>query len=176
VYLLPILPSLCILAATAVVSGVSLLRRYEIPRAPRTALIAGLTIAALMPPALKAIDFNRTIGRTSTAALAYDWVQKNVPKDAVIVLESRMLLLANYPHADNGVQLRHRQYEDYVADKVDYLIASSASYEHYFASPEKFPHEYAEYRRLFDQCQELVRFTPSSTHPGAELIIFKVRR
>lgn len=175
-YLLPILPSLCILAAAAVVSGVSLLRRYEIPRAPRTALIAGLTIAALLPPALKAIDFSRTIARTSTAALAYDWVQKYVPKDAVIVLESRMLLLPNYPHADNGIQLRHRQYDDYVADKVDYLIASSAAFGQYFASPEKFPHEYAEYRRIFDQSQELVRFTPSATHPGAELIIFKVRR
>jgi 4-amino-4-deoxy-L-arabinose transferase-like glycosyltransferase len=175
-YLLPILPSLCLLAAAAVVSGVSLLRRYEIPRAPRTALIAGLTIAALLQPVLKAIDFNRMIARTSTAALAYDWVQKNVPNNAVIVLESRMLLLPNYPHADNGIQLRHRQYDDYVADKVDYLIASSASYGQYFASPEKFPREYAEYRRIFDQCQEVVRFTPSETHPGAELIIFKVRR
>ena len=31
-YLLPIVPMLCLLAADAVVSGVSLLRRYEIPR------------------------------------------------------------------------------------------------------------------------------------------------
>ena len=54
-YLLPLTPPLCVLAAAAVVSGVSLLRRYEIPRAARTALIAGLTIAALLPPALMAV-------------------------------------------------------------------------------------------------------------------------
>ena len=175
-YLLPIIPSLCILAATAVVSGVSLLRRYEIPRAPRTALIAGLTIAALLPPALKAIDFDRTIGRTSTAALAYEWVQEHVPKDATIVLESRILLLRDYPNATNALHLRYRSYEQYVADNVDYLIASSLAHGPYFVSPERFPQEYAEYRRIFDQSQELARFTPSAAHPGAELIVFKVRR
>jgi hypothetical protein len=62
--LLPIVPFLCVLAATAVVSGVSLLRRFDIPRAPRTALIAALTIAALLPPALQAVAFNRSLART----------------------------------------------------------------------------------------------------------------
>ena len=51
-YLLPIVPMLCILAAAAVISGVSLLRRYQFPRGVRTALIAALTLALLAPPAL----------------------------------------------------------------------------------------------------------------------------
>jgi 4-amino-4-deoxy-L-arabinose transferase-like glycosyltransferase len=65
--LLPILPFLCVLAAIAVVSGVSLLRRFEIPRAPRTALIAGLTVAALLPPAVDAIRFDRMMSRAAEA-------------------------------------------------------------------------------------------------------------
>ena len=40
-YLLPMLPFVCLLAAIAVVSGVSLLRRFDIPRTPRRLLIAG---------------------------------------------------------------------------------------------------------------------------------------
>jgi 4-amino-4-deoxy-L-arabinose transferase-like glycosyltransferase len=66
-YLLPLVPFVCLLAAAAVVSGVSLLRRFDIPRAVRTALIAALTVAALLPPALQSIDFNVQRSRTAPA-------------------------------------------------------------------------------------------------------------
>jgi 4-amino-4-deoxy-L-arabinose transferase-like glycosyltransferase len=58
---LPLLPISCLFAAVAVVSGVSLLRRFDIPHAPRRALIAGLTIAALLPPLIASIAFDRRI-------------------------------------------------------------------------------------------------------------------
>ncbi len=175
-YLLPIMPSACILAAAAVISGVSLLRRYAIARGPRTALIAGLAIAVLLPPARVAIEFDRSISRTGTAELAYAWVQENLPKDAVIVIESRNLLLADHRRATHVPQLRQRPFEDYVKENVEYLIASSQSFGTYFNSPQLYPREYAEYRTIFDQGEELARFTPSATRPGPELIVFKVRR
>nr|MBA2303326.1 glycosyltransferase family 39 protein [Acidobacteriota bacterium] len=71
-YLLPLVPMLCIVAAAAVISGVSLLRRYQFPRVLRTTLIAGLALALLAPPAVTAIGFNHMISRTSTVDLAYD--------------------------------------------------------------------------------------------------------
>jgi hypothetical protein len=61
--LLPLLPFACLLAAVAVVSGVSLLRRFDIPRAPRRALIAALTVAALLPPLVRSIAFDHRLGR-----------------------------------------------------------------------------------------------------------------
>ena len=94
-YLLPLTPSLCVLAAAGVVSGVSLLRRYEIPRAARTALIAGLTIAALLPPALISVSGDRDMARESTIDQAYSWIVQNIPAGATIVLERRALLLPN---------------------------------------------------------------------------------
>lgn len=175
-YLLPITPFLCILAAAAVVSGVSLLRRYEIHRAPRTALIAALTVAALLPPALTAVRFNATISRTGTAELAYAWIRANVPKDATIVIESRNLVLPDYPKAMQVAQLRQQPLEHYVRENVDYLVASSQCFGPYFASPEWHRQEYAEYRTIFDQSEELARFTPSQANPGSELIVFRVRR
>lgn len=60
--LLPVLPFASVLAAIAVISGVSLLRRFNIPRAPRTALIAGLTIAALLPPTVVSVRLLRSLG------------------------------------------------------------------------------------------------------------------
>jgi 4-amino-4-deoxy-L-arabinose transferase-like glycosyltransferase len=175
-YLLPLVPSLCVLAATAVVSGVSLLRRYEIPRAPRTALITGLTIAALLPPAVGAVKWDRDMARRGTVEHAYEWILANLPEKSVVMIESRSILLpGDRFKADHIAQLRHRPYEHYRDNAIDYLIASSQCYGPYFAAPERFPHEYADYRRIFDQSRELVRFTPSDRSPGPELRILKVR-
>ena len=66
--LLPLLPAATVIAAIAVVSGVSLLRRFDIPRAARTALIAALTVVAVLPPAVFSIDLVRQAGRESVAA------------------------------------------------------------------------------------------------------------
>lgn len=175
-YLLPIVPMLCIAAASAVVSGVSLLRRYEIPRAPRTALIAALTVAALLPPAIQAVQFDRMIAKKGTADLAYAWITANVPKGASIVLESRKIVLPPGTYQSENVKtLRQQRYEDYVAEGVEYVVASSQVYGEFFEAPQNFRAEYSDYMTLFEQMREVVRFTPSDDHPGAELRIFKVQ-
>jgi 4-amino-4-deoxy-L-arabinose transferase-like glycosyltransferase len=174
-YLLPIFPPLCVLTSIAVVSGVSLLRRFEIPRAPRTALIAGLTVAAILPPAIDAVGFDRMIARQGTVSLAYKWILHNIPPKSVIVLESRGLLLPAEYVASNTPQLTRRAYADYRDGGVEYLVASSQSYGPYFEAPHRFPHEYADYMKIFEQSRELVRFTPSPDVPGPELRIMQVR-
>jgi hypothetical protein len=182
-YLLPILPALCVITANAIVSGVSLLRRYEIPRAPRTALIAGLTIAALLPPALRAITFDRTISRQGTVAQAYEWIRTNVPQGSSIAVETRALLLpAGAYRSTNFTRLiwnspsrSPREISDYLDEGYDYAIASSQAYGPVFDAPQNMPAEYAAYRRLFDQSREVVRFAPSKEHPGPELRILKLR-
>jgi 4-amino-4-deoxy-L-arabinose transferase-like glycosyltransferase len=173
-YLLPILPALCLLASCAVISGVSLLRRYEIPRTPRRLLIAGLTVAAVLPPGIVSVAFDRTIARKGTAALAYEWIREHVPARSRIVIETRGLLLPGDYDAQNVVQLRRRPYEEYVGNKIDYLVASSQVYAPFFASPHLFPREYEEYMRIFGLAREVVRFAPSAEHPGPELRILKV--
>jgi hypothetical protein len=61
--LLPLLPAAVVLAANAVISGVSLLRRFDIPRAVRTTLIAALTVLAVLPPAVHSIALVHRAGR-----------------------------------------------------------------------------------------------------------------
>ena len=68
--LLPLLPAATVLAAIAVISGVSLLRRFDIPRAARTALIAALTVVAVLPPAVFSIELVRQAGRDGVSARA----------------------------------------------------------------------------------------------------------
>jgi 4-amino-4-deoxy-L-arabinose transferase-like glycosyltransferase len=59
---LPMVPAVTVLAAVAVISGVSQLRRFDIPRPARTALIAALTVAAVLPPAVLSIELVRQAG------------------------------------------------------------------------------------------------------------------
>jgi 4-amino-4-deoxy-L-arabinose transferase-like glycosyltransferase len=175
-YLMPLVPFVCLLAATAVVSGVSQLRRFSIPRALRTALIVALTVAALLPATVTSIRFNRTLTRAGTASLAYAWISSNVPADATLVVETGGPVLGYSPfHSRQVRQLRDEPYEQYVEGGVDYLIASSHSYGRYLEAPHVFPREYAEYMRLFEQSQEVARFTPSPERPGSELRIFRVK-
>ena len=182
-YLLPIVPFLCILAAAAVVAGVSLLRRFDIPRSVRTALIVGLTIAAILPPGIRAVSFSRDLGKRGTAAQAYEWIRANIPRGSYIVVESRGLLLAATEYKTENVPRliwvhptrTLREHADYVAQGVEYIVGSSQGYGPAFETPHRVPDEYAAYRRLFDQSQEIARFTPSSHHPGPELRVFKLR-
>jgi 4-amino-4-deoxy-L-arabinose transferase-like glycosyltransferase len=173
-YLLPIVPFVCVLTAAAVVSGVSFLRRFEIPRAARTALIAALTVVVILPPAIQAIGFNRLISRQSTVELTYSWILEHVPNGATVVVETGGLQLPVQYKSSNTPQLRGREFESYRDSGVEYLIASSQAYGPYFAAPHTFPREYAEYMKIFEQSRELVRFSPSDAHPGPELRILKV--
>lgn len=182
-YLLPLVPFLCVLAGVAVVSGVSVLRRFDIPRAPRTVIIAALTIAALLPPALSSINFSRLIARTGTTELAYRWILANVPRDARVVIETRVLLLdgsgyraVNVPHLiDAPGAAVPRDYERYRDEGYEYFVASSQAYGAALNEPHLRPGEYSSYMRLFGQSQELARFTPTAEHPGPELRLFKLR-
>lgn len=174
--LLPIVPMLCVAAACAVVSGVSRLRRYEIPRAPRTTLIAALTIAALLPLTLQAIQFDRMLGKQGTEELAHDWIVANVPKTASLVLESPRIVLPEGVYRSRTVKhLRVQTYVDYVADGVEYVVVSSECYGRYFDAPQNFPKEYADYMALFERMHELARFKPSGDHPGPELRVFALQ-
>jgi 4-amino-4-deoxy-L-arabinose transferase-like glycosyltransferase len=173
-YLLPIIPPLCVLAAVAVVSGVSLLRRYEIPRAPRTALIAALTIAALLPPAIMAVRGDRDIARQSTVDLAYAWIVQNIPGDARIIVEGRVIMLPPQYRVEHVSALRLKPYEQWRNQGAEYLIASSGAYGKAFGAPQMYPDHYEQYMRIFTQSRELVRFTPSGGLTGPELRIFKV--
>ena len=179
-YLLPLLPSVCLLAAAGCVSGVSLLRRFDIPRAARTAIIAGVTVAAVLPPAWQSLRFMSDLTRTSTVELAYDWMIHNLPKGANITIETQALLAPKQFNARNVPQLvmdyrAPQEYADYVAAGVEYIIASSQKYGDAMNAPQNHTALYNAYKRLFEQSRELVRFTPTREHPGPELIIFKLR-
>jgi 4-amino-4-deoxy-L-arabinose transferase-like glycosyltransferase len=179
-YLLPLLPFVCVLAAAGCVSGVSLLRRFDIPRAVRTVIIAAVTIAAVLPPAWQSLNFMRTHARTSTVEQAHEWMLDNLPKGASIVIETQALVASKTFNARNVPQLVQdyrspQEYANYVNEGVEYIVASSQKFGEPLQSPHKHPDLYDAYMRLFEQSRELARFAPSGEHPGPELRIYKLK-
>jgi 4-amino-4-deoxy-L-arabinose transferase-like glycosyltransferase len=176
-YLLPVVPLVCLLIAVAVVSGVSLLRRFDIPRWARTALIAALTVAAMLPPAIGAVKFDRMASRKWTYAIAFEWISANLPAGSRVALDGHALRL---PDARFRVEyfrrLIDRSYEDLAKDGFDYFVATSQSYGPVFEKPQEYPEDYARYRKLFDQGAPLLTIDSSADHPGPQLRIFQIRR
>ena len=180
-YLMPMVPFVCVLAAAGCVSGVSLLRRFDIPRAIRTGAIAAITIAAVLPPALQSIGFVRNIARVSTVEQAYHWILSNIPKGSTIIIETQVLRLEpGLFSATNVPQLvldyrAPQDYEAYVKSGAQYIIASSQKYGDAMDSSHQYPELYKAYMTLFSQSHEIVRFRPDPDHPGPELRIYKLR-
>ena len=176
-YLLPLLPFVCLLTAIAVVSGVSLLRRFDIPRLPRRVLIAALTVAAVLPPLLNAIAFDRRISQTGTPEIAWKWIRAHVPSGSRVLIEKYDLRLPEHRYrVEHVVRLTDRTYEDYVRNGHEYMIATSQVFGPAFEAPQRLPELYAKYRTLFDQSQELFIVKPENPgRPGPELRIYRLK-
>ena len=180
-HLLPLGPFVCLLAALAVVSGVSLLRRFDIGRAPRTALIGALTVAALLPPAIRSVAFDLDLGRTSTIEQAHAWIDAHLPKGARVAIETRQLQLPDAYQTINVPRLVDTfhspgSYEQYVEEGFEYVVASSAGYGRALEAPNEHPRDHAAYMAIFEQSREVARFTPSRSHPGPEIRILALKK
>lgn len=174
-YILPLLPATVLLTASAVIIGVSLLRRLEFPRAVRTTLIALLTLAVIAPAGASAIAYNRALSRTSTTRLAYEWIRQNLPPTAVVVVEDDALMIPRGVVEGRGIrELTLKTCDEFTSEGVEYLVASSTAYGKYFLDPRKYRQEYQAYARLFSEATEVAKFTPTGRTPGPELRVLKL--
>jgi hypothetical protein len=174
-YLLPLLPFVCMLAAIAVISGVSLLRRFDIPRTPRRVLITALTVAALLPPAWNAVNFDRTISQQSTQEVAYRWILQNIPPKSRVVVEKYDLRLPDSLYRLDYInELTLRTFDDYKQSGTQYVVASSQAFGGVLQTPQIAPDRYARYRAIFDQSQELFIARQGPGRPGPELRVYRL--
>jgi 4-amino-4-deoxy-L-arabinose transferase-like glycosyltransferase len=175
-YLLPLLPYACLLAAIAVVSGVSLLRRFDIPHLPRRVLITALTIAALLQPLIGAVGFARRVAAETTQDVAYRFIQSRIPDGSRIVLEKFGLRLPPRWRTEHVRQLTELRLEDYQRKRVDYLVATSEMFGPAFQSPQQMPAVYTAYRTLFDQSEAVLTVKPEPGRSGPEIRIYRLPR
>jgi 4-amino-4-deoxy-L-arabinose transferase-like glycosyltransferase len=175
-YLLPIVPFLAILAASAVVAFVAGMRRFAWPLQLRHGLTILLTLVAVGPPAYTSINYDADAAKVWTQALAYDWIRHNLPPGTSIRLEGSLALKLPPTFTVSYAKSLRLDPPDFAARRIQYLVASSQSYGSFFQDPASFPAEYADYQRIFSATEEVARFTPTAQHPGPELRILKVKQ
>ncbi len=173
-YLMPLFPFVSLLLAIAIVSGVTLLRRFNIPRTARTALIAALTVLAILPPAVSSISWNATHARPSTYTQAYEWIVEHIPSDAGVIIESGSFRLPAPYRSMNVKELIERDYETYVRARMNYAVLSGDKSAVVFDAPQTDPNKYGMYRHMLDRMSLVAAFKRSTTDFSPDIRIYKL--
>jgi len=174
-YTLPLLPFACIFIAVGVGAMTTLAGGLRLPRVSAAATATTLLIGTLAVPTTASIDFNRTLGRTSTVDRAYRWIRDNVERGTKIAIETRVLLLpkVSYPSV-NLPRLTEKRFEDYAAESFRYLVASTDGYEVIFESPAGSDNRFPRYRELLSRATQVAVFHQEPEQPGPTLRIFRL--
>jgi 4-amino-4-deoxy-L-arabinose transferase-like glycosyltransferase len=168
-YLLPMLPPLAVLTGGIIGVVVSHARVRALSALGQAAVAAALVAAAVAVPSARAVEFVRVISRTSTNALAYAWIVEHVPGGSKVAIERRQLLLPDRYDWETLPNLLTRDFESYVADRVDYIVAVD------FTESPHHPEGRA-YRELFSRMELLKAFPPAADHPGPEIRVYRMPR
>lgn len=181
-YILPSLPFVALLGSIGVMTIVRALQRLiRVPGTPRAKLLP-VTVGVLLglvlieKAARVSIAFDAGLGRPNTIALAYDRIRREIPAGTYVVVESRALLLPPVYRSRNIPQLRAHTLDQYRAEGVDYLLASSQGYGPVLDNPQAFASQHADYARLFGETREVWRIAPTNDVPGPELRLLRVGR
>ena len=147
-YLMPIIPFVCLLVATAAVSCAGGVRRMPLPRTAARALVAALIVAVLAQPAFTSVSFDRNMSRPTTVGLARDWISQRAKPGTRIVheLTSLHFLPGQFYRVEYLTSLTEKGIDFYLGGKFDYVVATSDVYGPFFASPERFPAQCEAYR------------------------------
>jgi 4-amino-4-deoxy-L-arabinose transferase-like glycosyltransferase len=176
-YLLPAVPFACLLLAIGAVAAADWLGKTRTsPKVAPAALVA-IVIAALVVPTASSFAFGRQFGLRSTDMLAIDWIREHVQPGARIIHEGASLHFpANRYQLEYVRTLTERSLDFYLGGTVDYVVATSATYEWAFRNPQRYQAECVAYRNLFHRLTPAFSAYPSASHPGPEIRVFTVPR
>ena len=175
-YLMPIIPFVCLLVATAVVSCATGLLRIPLPRMAARTLIVALAVAVLARPTFTAVSFDRDMSRPTTVGLAAEWISQHGKPGTRIVheLASLHFLPGQFYRVEYLTSLTEQGLDFYLGGKVDYVVATSAVYGPYFSAPDRFQEQRQAYQKLFEALTPVFSVQGSDGHPGPEVRVFSV--
>jgi 4-amino-4-deoxy-L-arabinose transferase-like glycosyltransferase len=173
-YLMPLFPFVALLIAIAIVSGATLLRRFNIPRNARTALIVALTVVAVLPPLVSSVGWDIVHGRPSTYTFAYKWILDNVPPRTGVIIETGNFRLPAPYLTRNVVTLHDYDFAQYTAAKMSYAVLSSDVSGGVFDTRNPDPSLCAAYRPLLARMSLVAVFRNPRGGMGPDIRIFKL--
>jgi len=198
-YMIPILPMLCLLAASFVFFLVKKFKNSEL-------VLGALLGLALLQPAWEVVKSNRILNQTDTRTLAKEWIDENLPDQSKIAMDTIYgyfldpYYLPNLRKATGADDLEKGFYllpwskiseatphedpqkflADWQAEKVDYLIVSSLVYGRYFSerTEEVRPgvkNVQTDYLWFDENFKLLKEVSPDGVRPGPTIKVYQVR-
>ena len=171
-YLMPIGPTICVGLAITIVTVVT---RAGRSRARRVTLASVMALVFVLPTA-SAISWNRNHILTTTSEQAAQWIVTNATAGDRVVIEASLTHLPPQFVVTRTNSLVARSVEQYQAEAVTYLIASSALSDRYYADPATYADALAAHRTLLALATPVATFVPDGRHPGATITVLRVPR
>jgi 4-amino-4-deoxy-L-arabinose transferase-like glycosyltransferase len=173
-YANPMIPMMCVSLAIAICA---IGNRFSRPGSmTRSRLMTLLTAIVVLPSATQAISGDRELNKVHTEELAARWIQENIPKGKLILIdEPRIRLPPAFPMLTN-TRLLYEPLEKYREQGVVYIVTSSQQTSGIFDDPKAHAREYAGWQQIFSATDMLKVINPvKDVNPGSTITILKIR-
>ena len=182
-YMVPLMPLLALFAAIALdkLITIAVSKQNKIRRLVRFTIMAFVVVSVVSITyqfAYECYDYDRYLLKTSTKTLAYNWMIKNIPKDARILREQYTpeLELVGYDVTNLDYKFIDIASPEYVqSNQFDYVVISSKLFERpKVARAAKENRNY--YEQLEDYAVLIKEIIPKRENPGPLLKIYRVNK
>ncbi len=169
--LVVVLPFLALIAAEFLHRVASLVRHPRWARGLFAALVA-LALASSLP---LVAEQNRDFRKADTRTLALRWIEEHLPRGSRIAREEYTPQVRSHRYeVMYGWSLARWPYDWYVANEVEFLVASSSVYGRVLGPPHLGGEGAAAFYRLIFGLPRLAEFRPGPHARGPVILIFRV--
>ncbi len=178
--LTPLLPLLSLLAARGFVLLLAWIKRKNAKGLILNALGMFSLLALIMVPFIQTIHTAYQFAQPEIRTVAEEWLKEHLPARARIAAESYTPLLSDYFEVTYLPRLIDYSPEWYIANRFDYLVASSATYGRYYASAGtgKYKNEILAYDQIFERFTLIAKIQGPFqflAEPSGEIRCYRVR-
>jgi hypothetical protein len=171
-YLLPIGPMLAVGLAQGIVAAARGIGT-RLPAARRAALPL-LILLLLGAPSIATLAWLRTYSRTTTAEQAAAWLVEHGGRGDRIAMEDPAIHLPPPLVLTPTKELVSRTVDEYRADKVTYLVSTSARSDIYYSDPAAHRTQIARHQTMLAMTEPVATFAPSPDHPGPTVTVLRI--
>lgn len=171
-YLLPIGPMLAVGLAQGIVAAARGIGT-RLPAARRAALPL-LILLLLGAPSIATLAWLRTYSRTTTAEQAAAWLVEHGGRGDRIAMEDPAIHLPPPLVLTPTKELVSRTVDEYRADKVTYLVSTSARSDIYYSDPASYRTQIARHQTMLAMTEPVATFAPSPDHPGPTVTVLRI--
>jgi 4-amino-4-deoxy-L-arabinose transferase-like glycosyltransferase len=161
--------------------------RYVLPLVPVLGALAGrlprvapVALALLLVPLAWSVGDVRELTQTDTRVVAHEWIERNVPADALVAaepsttpVEPRRTLALELP-GPGWPRDPNRDVEHLRARGVDYVLVSGAVADRVLAAADEYPREVAFYTGLETAADRVLYLAPGGPLAGPWVALYRL--